>query len=130
MTAKLETSLLILPVTDLEKTSVFYSKLLGFRAVKYLQVQQPHICLYRDAVEIILTQSKLQEIQPNRIIHGYGYDGYFTGKNIESIYEELVAKNVKIVRPLGTTDYGNLEFVMEDIDGRWICFGVKTATIK
>lgn len=125
MTAKLEASLLILPVPDLEKTSDYYSKYLNFRAVKYLNVEQPHICLYRDSVEIVLTKSKLQKIQPNRVLHGYGYDGYFSGKDITSIYDELVAKNVKIAKPLGVTDYGNLEFVFEDVDGRWICCGVK-----
>ena len=107
MKATLETSLLILPVPDLIKTSDYYVNVLGFRAVKYLETAQPHICLYRDLVEIILIKSKLAQIQPNRIVHGYGYDGYFTGKDIKSIYEELVSKNAKIVKPLSMTDYGN-----------------------
>jgi hypothetical protein len=113
----------------MEKTSSYYEKL-NFRAVKYLQSAQPHICLYRDAVEIVLTKSKLPKIQPNRELHGYGYDGYFSGKDIKAIYEEFVAKKVKIAKPLGVTDYGNLEFVFEDCDGRWICCGVKQALQK
>lgn len=32
---------------------------------------------------------------------------------------------MKIVRNLDNTDYNNKEFVIEDIDGRWIAFGIK-----
>lgn len=125
MSTELLHNLLILPVSNLLKTAKFYETKLGFKAVKYLEVKQPHICLYRDEVEIILLQSKLKQIKPNRILHGYGYDGYFTGKSIKPIYEEIVKKKVKIIKSLEITDYNNLEFVIEDIDGRWICIGCK-----
>ena len=125
MKSELSHSLLILPVPNLTATSDYYEEKLNFKAVKYLDVEQPHICLYRDHVEIVLTKSKLSEIQPNRMTHGYGYDGYFTGKNIDKIYEACVFSDVKIVKPLQMTDYGNLEFVLEDIDKRWICIGIK-----
>ncbi|WP_300675095.1 hypothetical protein [Desulfoluna sp.] len=125
MKSELLHSLLILPVPDLNATSSYYEEKLSFKAVKYLDVNQPHICLYRDLVEIVLTKSKLSEIQPNRVIHGDGYDGYFTGRNIENIYNECLASDVKMVKHLQMTDYGNSEFVFEDIDNRWICIGVK-----
>lgn len=76
-------------------------------------------------MEIVLTKSKLAKIEPNRAVHGYGYDGYFTAQDIRPIYEELVSANVKIVQALATTECGNFEFVFEDIDGRWIGVGVK-----
>ena len=41
---KLLSSLLILPVADLQKTSEYYENIVGFRAVKYLKSKQPHIC--------------------------------------------------------------------------------------
>jgi len=125
MVAQLQHSLLILPVPDLEKTAAYYEQVLKFKAVKYLQSTQPHICLYKDNVEIVLTKSKLSQITPNRIMHGYGYDGYFTGQNIDKFYNEFIANGAKIVKPLAITDYGNQEFVIEDIDGRWVCIGVK-----
>ena len=125
MVAQLQHSLLILPVPDLEKTAAYYEQVLKFKAVKYLQSTQPHICLYKDNVEIVLTKSKLSQITPNRIMHGYGYDGYFTGQNIDQFYNEFIANGAKIVKPLAITDYGNQEFVIEDIDGRWVCIGVK-----
>lgn len=125
MKSKLSHSLIILPVPDLKITSDYYVEKLNFNAVKYLAVEQPHICLYRDLIEIVLTKSIQSEIKPNRIVHGYGYDGYFTGKNIDKIYDECVSNSVKIVKHLQMTDYGNLEFVFEDIDKRWICIGIK-----
>lgn len=39
--------------------------------------------------------------------------------------EEFERKEVKIIRRLEITDYKNNEFVIEDIDGRWIAFGIK-----
>lgn len=126
----LEKSLLLLPSSNLKKTAEYYSKTLSFHPVEYLHATQPHICLYRDGVEIVLLQSKQQEIQPNRILHGYGYDGYFTGQKIESFYEECLSNNVKIVQPLDMTDYGNLEFVFEDCEGRWIGVGSKKESVQ
>ena len=43
----------------------------------------------------------------------------------EKLEKEFLEKGVKIVKPLNVTDYKNKEFVIEDIDGRWIAFGLK-----
>ena len=43
----------------------------------------------------------------------------------EILEKEFLTKGVKIVKPLNVTDYKNKEFVIEDIDGRWIAFGLK-----
>jgi catechol 2,3-dioxygenase-like lactoylglutathione lyase family enzyme len=126
MTSKLLHCLLILPVSNLEKTADYYTEKLKFTAVKYLEAEEPHICLYLDDVEIVLVKSQLKEIQPNRILHGTGYDGYFTTNDVESLYKEFVSTKVKIIKHLSKTDYGNLEFVIEDIDKRWIAVGLKS----
>ena len=34
-------------------------------------------------------------------------------------------KDVKFIKRLNVTDYQNKEFVIEDIDGRWLAFGLK-----
>ncbi|MFD2114821.1 hypothetical protein ACFSTH_15915 [Paenibacillus yanchengensis] len=75
--------------------------------------------------EIILTKTNGQNVIPNRELYGYGYDAYFITKNQEELQEELINSNVKIVRSLDNTDYNNKEFVIEDIDGRWLGFGIK-----
>jgi predicted enzyme related to lactoylglutathione lyase len=115
----------IFPTCDIVRTSSYYEKVLGFTSVHYLNSQEPHICLYRDSTEIILTISKGQEVIPNRKLYGYGYDAYFITDNQEKLQKEFEEAGGNIVRPLNNTDYHNKEFVVEDIDGRWIGFGIK-----
>jgi catechol 2,3-dioxygenase-like lactoylglutathione lyase family enzyme len=115
----------IFPVPDIEKTAEYYVSKLGFRAVPYLECKEPHICLYREDAEIILLQANTASITPNRILYGYGYDAYLYTAAQESLEKEFAEKDVKFVRHLNTTDYQNREFVIEDIDGRWLAFGLK-----
>lgn len=86
--------------------------------------REPHVCLYKDSVEIVLTKTEI-EVVPNRIRYGYGYDAYFITYGQREIQQELIDLGVKIVRALSTTDYNNHEFVFEDVDGRWIAIGNK-----
>jgi len=115
----------VFPTPDIIKTSDFYERVMGFKAAKYLDAKEPHICLYRDTTEIILTKSNSQKVIPNRELYGYGYDGYFITDNQEKLQEEFRKAGANIVRELFNTDYHNKEFVVEDIDGRWIGFGIK-----
>lgn len=115
----------IFPTLDIIRTADFYENNLGFSTVQHLDANEPHICLYRDSTEIILIQSNGQNVIPNRELYGYGYDAYFITKNQEALQEEFINSNVKIVRSLQRTDYKNKEFVIEDIDGRWLAFGIK-----
>lgn len=115
----------IFPIPDIEKTSEFYVSALGFRAVAYLNCQEPHICLYRDDAEIILLKSNTEKVLPNRTLYGYGYDAYLYTENQELLEKQFIEKGVKVVKPLNITDYQNKEFVIEDIDGRWLAFGLK-----
>lgn len=114
----------IFPVPDIQKTAEYYTSKLGFRAVEYLQCAEPHICLYRDDSEIILLQGN-KEVIPNRTLYGYGFDAYLYTEFQEQLEQEFAEKGVKFARPLKVTDYQNKEFVVEDIDGRWLAFGLK-----
>jgi catechol 2,3-dioxygenase-like lactoylglutathione lyase family enzyme len=125
MEKNLYSSLAIFPTPDIERTSSFYVSIMGFRAVKYLDVKEPHICLYRDKVEIVLLQANTDKVYPNRELYGYGEDAYFITDNQEAFVNEFSEKGAKIVRELCLTDYNNREFTVEDIDGRWIVFGIK-----
>ena len=40
-------------------------------------------------------------------------------------YLEYTGYKVTFVQNLNVTDYQNKQFVMEDIDGRWLAFGLK-----
>ena len=114
----------IFPVPDIQKTAEYYTSKLGFRAVEYLQCAEPHICLYRDDSEIILLQGN-KEVIPNRTLYGYGFDAYLYTEFQEQLEQEFAEKGVKFARLLKVTDYQNKEFVVEDIDGRWLAFGLK-----
>lgn len=115
----------IFPSKDIRKTAEYYKIKLEFDIVEYLQSKQPHICMYKDNIEIILTQANHEEIKPNRLLYGYGYDAYIYTNNQLELQERFKKAGVKIVIPLTQTDYNNKEFVIEDIDGRWMAFGLK-----
>ena len=115
----------VFPTPDICKTAEYYHDKLGFRRVDYLYAKEKHICLYRDGVEFILTQSNGQRVFPNRELYGYGGDAYVIVKDQQALQDEYEAKGVKIVQRLHKTDYHNQEFVIVDIDGRWIYFGIK-----
>lgn len=115
----------IFPTPNPNQTADFYVQKLGFDAVEYLSSQEPHICLYKDDIEIILTDSNGQKVIPNRELYGYGYDIYIIVNNQEALQKEFDDKGLKIVKRLSVTDYNNKELVLEDIDGRWLGFGVK-----
>ena len=115
----------IFPVPDIKKTAEYYVNKLGFYAVEYLDCKEPHICLYRDNSEIILLQANTDRVIPNRELYGYGFDAYLYTANQEEMAKEFLDKGVTFARELEVTDYQNKEFVIEDIDGRWLAVGLK-----
>jgi catechol 2,3-dioxygenase-like lactoylglutathione lyase family enzyme len=125
MRDKLLKSHSVFPTPNIERTARYYEEVMGFKVVEYLDSNEPHICLYRDKTEIILTDSGNQKVVPNRKQYGYGYDAYFITESQKSLQKELEGNGAKIVKKLKITDYNNKEFVVEDIDGRWLGFGKK-----
>lgn len=123
--ASLLSSCPVFPCVDIDVTAAYYRDVLGFEVVPYLDATEPHVCLYRDAVEIILTVARPEPDASNRSRHGYGYDAYLVTDEPESLEAELAAAGAVIARPSARTDYRNREFVVEDVDGRWIGFGLK-----
>ena len=93
--------------------------------MEYVECEEPHICLYRDKTEIILLKANTDRVFTNRELYGYGYDAYLYTSEMEELEKQLRRNGVKIARPRSMTDYKNREFVIEDIDGRWIAFGRK-----
>ena len=84
---------------------------------------------YKDDIEIILTQSNCECIKLNRLLYGYGYDAYIYVKNQYELQENFKQTGVKTAIPLTQTDYNNREFVIEDVDGRYIAFRLKELKI-
>ena len=118
----------IFPTPDPGRAVAFYESL-GFKAVWYGKAAERHVCLYLGDAEIVLTDSSGREVSPNRALYGYGYDAYLYAVDPAALYGQFRQAGVKIARPLGMTDYGNLEFVVEDPDGRWVAFGVKQKSV-
>lgn len=50
---------------------------------------------------------------------------YLITNNHEDLQEEFINSDVKIVRSLSNIEYNNKKYVNEDIDARWIVFGIK-----
>ena len=109
----------VFPTPDIRRTADYYQHMLGFRRVDYLDAKEQHICLYRDGVEFILTQSNGQKVIPNHVLYGYGGDAYVIVKDQTALQNEYEEKGVNIIQRLHKTDYHNQEFVIEDIDGRF-----------
>ncbi|WP_337441792.1 hypothetical protein [Paenibacillus faecalis] len=85
----------IFPTPDIIKIANFYKHKMGFKAVQYMDANEPHICLYRDKTEIILTKTNGQKVIPNRELYGYGYDAYLsqkTKKNFKKSSSTLMLK--------------------------------------
>lgn len=85
----------IFPSKDIRKTAEYYKTKLEFDIVEYLQSEQPHICMYKDNIEIILTQANHEEIKPNRLLYGYGYDAYIYANNQLELQEKFKKSRCK-----------------------------------
>ena len=103
------------------KTALFYETKLGFHAAHLDDESMPHIRLCRDNIEIILVQEKEDATVSRASSH---YDLYIFVSEPMMLQLELSGAGVKIVKALEESDtvHTNREFVIEDIDGRRICF--------
>ena len=103
------------------------SEKLGFKFATHYDKIDNFATIYRDSIEFVIVQSKFGEIESNTKRYGVGYDAYIdtdTVGGVDIVYEEFISKGVKIVSKPGKTDYGSYEFVIEDIDGRFIGIGL------
>lgn len=113
----------VFPTEDILSTVNYYEKVLGFWSVHFLDSVQPHIRLYRDAVEILLTVSQEGPVKPNHELYGYGWDAFIHTDDVEGLYGELKERGAAIIAEPVQTGEGETEFVIEDCDGRWLAFG-------
>lgn len=112
---------------DVRKTVNFYVEKLGFKFATHYDKIDNFATIYRDAIEFVIVQSKFGKIESNTKKYGAGYDAYIdtdTVEGVDIIYEEFKSKGVKILSKPRKTDYGSYEFVLEDIDERFIGVGL------
>ncbi len=123
---KLSSCAIVLVTPGIENTASYYREVLGFRVVEHYAQPEKFAALYRDAVEIVLVQSKFGTVRSNRAQFGAGYDAYLVPESpaaVDSFYAEIKARGAQIAQPPAKTTYGSREFVFEDIDGRLIGVG-------
>jgi catechol 2,3-dioxygenase-like lactoylglutathione lyase family enzyme len=124
--SRLSNGVIVFVTPDVKKTATYYQDILGFRVVEHYDKEEPFAALYRDAVEIVVVQAKYGQVVSNRARYGAGYDAYLNPEEVEDVeilYADVKEKGAIIVRPPALTAYGSYEFVLEDIDGRWIGIG-------
>jgi uncharacterized glyoxalase superfamily protein PhnB len=112
---------------DVKKTVSFYVEKLSFKYATHYDKIDNFATIYRDDIEFVIVQAKFGKVESNSKRYGAGYDAYIdtdTVEGVDIIYEEFIAKGVKILREPGKTDYGSYEFVIEDIDGRQLGIGL------
>lgn len=118
---------------DLVQTACFYETYLGFESVHLDDESMPHIRLSRDNIEIILVEKKTNnDLVPMREIYGIPYDLYIYVSEPMLLQNELINAGVTIVKPLAefnASSTTNREFVIEDLDGRHICFSQREFSI-
>lgn len=110
----------------MRRAASYYREVFSFTVVEHYDAEEAFAAIYRDDVEIVLVQAKRGEYQSNAVRYGAGFDIYLdpeTVEGVDSMYEELKAKDARIVRERAMTPYGTYEFVVEDVDGRLIGIG-------
>lgn len=116
----------VFPCIDILQTARFYESYLGFESVHLDDEAMPHIRLARDNIEIILVEKKTaHDLTTMRDNYGILYDLLIYVSEPMLLQNELINAGITIVKPLedfNASSTTNREFVIEDIDGRHICF--------
>ena len=123
---RLDNAPVVLPTPDVRTTATYYRDVLGFKVIEHLEAPEPFAAAYRDKVELVFVQIMSGRFEPNRVRYGSGDDVYIDPDSVagvDDVYDELVAAGAKVVRGPEIVSYGSYEFVVEDVDGRWVCFG-------
>lgn len=117
-------------VNNLEETIEFYINNLGF---KKDWVGSLFAIISRGDVTLMFRQLKKKNLErPNKIPfinsgwHSNGeeaWDAYIWVDNVDELYLSLKEKNIKIIKEIQNTSYGNRDFEIEDNNGYILCFG-------
>ena len=112
-------------VDDLERSIAYYKKLGftfgepwdGFYAIGYLDGLELHL---KEAPKN--TDERQQRRDHEHLDAAAGVDG------IEAYFDQCVANGATILKPLAPTDWGTLDFYVEDPDGNIVSFGGRAKT--
>jgi predicted enzyme related to lactoylglutathione lyase len=109
----------VLAVTDLEKSTDFYTRVLGFED---LQIDAPGWCfLQRDDCRIQL--GECPDAMPAADTGDHSYFGYLYVDNAKVLYEHVVRENAQVMKPMTDEPWGMREFGLCTPDGHRIMIG-------
>ena len=111
-------------VDDLARAIAFYEKL-GFR------FGEPWEGFYAigqlDGLELHLKAAPRHDAERRFRRENEHLDAAAGVDGIEAFYAQCTANGITVVRPLAPTEWGTLDFYMEDPDGHVVCFGGRPA---
>jgi len=112
-------------VDNMEKNIHWYTNILGFeKKIVTPEINPIFVSLSNGGVEIMLYKREefSQEIPKFKDIKiGGSFALYITVENIQTLYDS-VKDHEKIIQELHTTDYGSVEFSLEDPNGYVLMF--------
>ena len=112
-------------VEDMSRTLRFYDKILGFKPEIVFPDKNPVFAqIGKDEIHIMLyKRSEFEKEIPKlkKIPMGGSVLIYIKAEKLEKFYF-LLKNKINIIQSLHKTDYGSLEFTMEDCNGYLICF--------
>ena len=112
-------------VEDMSKTVHFYENILGFQPqIIFPETNPVFVTVGREDVSIMLySRSEFEKDIPKFKTVSMGGSTLLciTVDKVEMFYQEI-KDNVHVIQSLHTTDYGSIEFTIEDCNGYCICF--------
>ncbi len=122
---KFKQLILELLVEDLPKTLRFYEEILGFKSEIIFPKENPVFAqIGRDRISIMLyARDDFQKEIPKlkKVKMGGSILLYIKAEGIADLYKQI-KKSVNVIQPIYKTDYGRLEFTIEDCNGYLIAF--------
>ncbi len=118
-------------VEDVSKTLQFYHKILKFKSEIIFPQKNPVFAqIGRDSVHIMLYErsefeKEIAKLKKTKMGGSVIID--IRAEEIKTFYEQIKEK-VNIVQPLHKTDYGILEYTIEDCNGYLIAFSESVST--
>jgi uncharacterized glyoxalase superfamily protein PhnB len=118
-------------IEDMSKSLQFYKNVLGFHQEISFPEKDPIFAqVGKDGVHIMLyARSDFEKEIPKlrKVKMGGSVLLYIKAEDIANLYKKI-EKKVKIIQTIHKTDYGKLEFTIEDINGYLICFSEKVSS--
>ena len=119
-------------VSNVQQSVDFYVNQLGF-SIDWIGEGPLFAIISKNGATLMLRQLQQDGFaRPNRtafVKAGWhsdrenAWDAYVWVDNATLLFEEYKSKEISIIKELQETEYGNLDFEIEDPDGYILCFG-------